>query len=73
MIGDGEMGIGCDVVSDGLAVWIGAGDGWEGASGQVDVTVGVEVDRGVPRLAVQEVKEQLYEVKSNAMDAEKWM
>ena len=50
MIGDGEMGIGCDVVSDGLAVWIRAGDGWEGASGQVDVTIGVEVDRGMSKV-----------------------
>ena len=46
MIGDGGVGI----VSDGLAVWIGAGDGWEGASGQVDVTVGVEVDCGVSKV-----------------------
>ena len=57
MIGDGGVGIGWDDASDGLAMWIEAGDGlamwieagdgWEGAGGQVDVTVGVEVDRGV--------------------------
>ena len=41
------MGIGWDDASDGLAMWIEAGDGWEGAGGHVDVTVGVEVDCGV--------------------------
>ena len=49
MIGDGGVGAGRDVVSDGPSVWIGAGDGWEGASGQVDVNAGVEVDRGVSK------------------------
>ena len=41
MIGDAGVDRG---ISDGLAVWIGAGDGWEGVSGQVGMTVGVEVD-----------------------------
>ena len=50
MIGDGGVGPSWDVVSDGPAVWIGAGDGWEGASGQVNVTVGMEVDRGVSKV-----------------------
>ena len=35
-----------DAVSDGLAVWDGAGDSWEGVSGRVGTTAGVEVDRG---------------------------
>ena len=33
-------------ISDGLAMWIGAGDGWEAVSGRVGVAMGVEVDRG---------------------------
>ena len=43
MIGDEGVDRG---ISDGLAVWIGSGDGWEAVSGRVSVTVGVEVDRG---------------------------
>ena len=33
MIGDAGVDKGRDAVSDGLEVWIGAGDGWEGAIG----------------------------------------
>ena len=43
MIGDAGVDRG---ISDGLAMWIGAGDGWEAGSGQVGVAMGVEVDRG---------------------------
>ena len=46
MIGDAGVDKGWDAVSDGLAVWVGAGDGWEGVSGRVGTIVGVEVDRG---------------------------
>ena len=37
MFGDGGVGIGWDDAGGGLAMWIEAGDGWEGAGGQVDV------------------------------------
>ena len=47
MFGDGGVGIGWDDAGGGLAMWIEGGDGWELAGGQVDVTVGAEVDRGV--------------------------
>ena len=50
MIGDGEVDTCWDAVGDGLALWIIAGDGWEGTSGQVGVTIGVEVDRGVSKV-----------------------
>ena len=43
MIGDAGVDRG---ISDGLAVWIGAGDGWETGSRRVGVAMGVEVDRG---------------------------
>ena len=56
MIGDGGVGIGWDDASDGLAMWIEAGDGWEGAGGQVDVTVGVKVDRGVSMVGSAEIR-----------------
>ena len=44
------MDTGCDVASDELAVWIRGGDGKEGASGPMDLTVGVEVDCGVSKV-----------------------
>ena len=47
MIGDGEVDTCWDTVGDGLGLWIMAGDGWKVTSGQVGVTIGVEVDRGV--------------------------
>ena len=43
MIGDAGVDRG---ISDGLAMWIRAGDGWEAGSRQVGVAMGVEVDRG---------------------------
>ena len=43
MIGDPGVDRG---ISDGLAVWIGSGDGWEAVSGRMGVTVGVEVNQG---------------------------
>ena len=44
------MDTGWDAVGDGLALWIVAGDGWEGTGGQVGVTIGVEVDREVSKV-----------------------
>ena len=46
MIGDAGVDKGWDAISDGLAVWIGAGNGWEAVSGRVAVTMDVEVVRG---------------------------